>query len=128
MARVFVTGSTDGLGRAAAQTLIAQGHEIVLHARSQERAAAHADRLAAKYPESRVGAFWTRLKEYPQRARGFLHEVRVEMRQVTWPTRHDVFVTTFVVIVAVAFFGIFFFAVDNTVAYLMTRLFNFFKP
>ena len=43
MARVFVTGSTDGLGRAAAQTLIAQGHEIVLHARSRERAAAHAD-------------------------------------------------------------------------------------
>jgi NAD(P)-dependent dehydrogenase (short-subunit alcohol dehydrogenase family) len=43
VARVFVTGSTDGLGRAAAQTLIAQGHEIVLHARSQERAAAHAD-------------------------------------------------------------------------------------
>src|SRR3954466_10191251 len=38
MARVFITGSTDGLGRAAAQVLIDQGHEVVLHARSRERA------------------------------------------------------------------------------------------
>jgi NAD(P)-dependent dehydrogenase (short-subunit alcohol dehydrogenase family) len=38
MARVFITGSTDGLGRAAAQSLMDQGHEVVLHARSRERA------------------------------------------------------------------------------------------
>jgi NAD(P)-dependent dehydrogenase (short-subunit alcohol dehydrogenase family) len=46
MARVFITGSTDGLGRAAAKSLLAEGHEVVLHARSAERAAAVAD-LAA---------------------------------------------------------------------------------
>src|SRR3954465_422363 len=40
MARVFITGSTDGLGRAAAQALIDQGHEVILHARSRERASA----------------------------------------------------------------------------------------
>ncbi|MGY4432970.1 NAD(P)-dependent dehydrogenase (short-subunit alcohol dehydrogenase family) [Bradyrhizobium sp. F1.13.1] len=40
MAIVFITGSTDGLGRAAAQSLLEQGHQIVLHARSAERAAA----------------------------------------------------------------------------------------
>src|SRR3954470_18115672 len=40
MARVFITGSTDGLGRAAAQALLDDGHEVVLHARSAERAAA----------------------------------------------------------------------------------------
>jgi NAD(P)-dependent dehydrogenase (short-subunit alcohol dehydrogenase family) len=38
MARVFVTGCTDGLGRAAARSLIDRGHEVVLHARSAERA------------------------------------------------------------------------------------------
>jgi NAD(P)-dependent dehydrogenase (short-subunit alcohol dehydrogenase family) len=38
--RIFVTGSTDGLGRGAAQALIAEGHQVVLHARSKERAAA----------------------------------------------------------------------------------------
>lgn len=40
MARIFITGSTDGLGRAAAETLLGDGHEVVLHARSAERAAA----------------------------------------------------------------------------------------
>jgi NAD(P)-dependent dehydrogenase (short-subunit alcohol dehydrogenase family) len=40
MRRVFITGSTDGLGLAAAQTLIDEGHAVVLHARSAERAAA----------------------------------------------------------------------------------------
>jgi NAD(P)-dependent dehydrogenase (short-subunit alcohol dehydrogenase family) len=40
MSRIFVTGSTDGLGLAAARTLMADGHEVVLHARSKERASA----------------------------------------------------------------------------------------
>ncbi|MDB6008627.1 MAG: family NAD(P)-dependent oxidoreductase [Gammaproteobacteria bacterium] len=43
MRRIFITGSTDGLGRAAARALMAEGHEVVLHARSSERAAALAD-------------------------------------------------------------------------------------
>jgi len=46
MARIFITGSTDGLGRAAAQSLLDDGHEVVLHARSAERAEA-VDDLAA---------------------------------------------------------------------------------
>jgi NAD(P)-dependent dehydrogenase (short-subunit alcohol dehydrogenase family) len=40
VSRILVTGSTDGLGRAAAGTLIDDGHDVVLHARSRERAAA----------------------------------------------------------------------------------------
>jgi NAD(P)-dependent dehydrogenase (short-subunit alcohol dehydrogenase family) len=43
MGRIFITGSTDGLGRAAARTLMEQGHQVVLHARSRERAQAVAD-------------------------------------------------------------------------------------
>lgn len=43
MARVFITGSADGLGKAAAQTLIDQGHEVVLHARTPERATSLSD-------------------------------------------------------------------------------------
>ena len=38
MARVFITGSSDGLGLGAARQLVAQGHEVVLHARSEARA------------------------------------------------------------------------------------------
>jgi NAD(P)-dependent dehydrogenase (short-subunit alcohol dehydrogenase family) len=37
MARVFITGSSDGLGRMAAQLLIEQGHSVVLHARNPQR-------------------------------------------------------------------------------------------
>lgn len=38
MARVFVTGSSDGLGLMAAQLLIEQGHTVVAHARNAQRA------------------------------------------------------------------------------------------
>ncbi len=37
MARVFITGSSDGLGRMAARLLIEQGHSVVLHARNEAR-------------------------------------------------------------------------------------------
>ena len=37
MARVFITGSTDGLGKMAAQLLIEQGHSVALHARNDAR-------------------------------------------------------------------------------------------
>ena len=40
MSRIFITGSTDGLGRAAAGALMGEGHEVVLHARTRQRAAA----------------------------------------------------------------------------------------
>lgn len=38
MARIFITGSADGLGQLAAIRLVQQGHEVVLHARNAERA------------------------------------------------------------------------------------------
>jgi len=34
---VFITGSADGLGHAAARTLLAEGHEVVVHVRSRAR-------------------------------------------------------------------------------------------
>jgi NAD(P)-dependent dehydrogenase (short-subunit alcohol dehydrogenase family) len=37
MARIFITGSADGLGQLAAKALIAQGHRVVLHARNETR-------------------------------------------------------------------------------------------
>ncbi|WP_028745254.1 SDR family NAD(P)-dependent oxidoreductase [Rhizobium mesoamericanum] len=43
MSRIFITGSTDGLGLAAASTLMEDGHDVVLHARSNDRALAVAD-------------------------------------------------------------------------------------
>jgi len=37
MARIFITGSSDGLGQMAARLLIEQGHSVVLHARNDAR-------------------------------------------------------------------------------------------
>ena len=44
MARVFITGSSDGLGLMATKLLIAQGHEVVVHGRNDAR---RRDALAA---------------------------------------------------------------------------------
>ena len=43
MTRVLITGSAQGLGRAAAAQLLADGHQVVIHARSHERAATLSD-------------------------------------------------------------------------------------
>jgi NAD(P)-dependent dehydrogenase (short-subunit alcohol dehydrogenase family) len=45
MARILVTGSADGLGRATAQTLLDAGHGVVVHTRTRERLAAVRDLL-----------------------------------------------------------------------------------
>lgn len=37
MAKIFITGSADGLGQLAAKELIKLGHQVVLHARNAER-------------------------------------------------------------------------------------------
>ena len=47
MARIFITGSTDGLGLMAAGLLSADGHRVTLHARTADRADAAIARLPA---------------------------------------------------------------------------------
>ena len=45
MARVFISGSADGLGFLAGERLANEGHDVVLHARSEARAAQVKKRL-----------------------------------------------------------------------------------
>jgi preprotein translocase subunit SecE len=59
--------------------------------------------------------------------REFLHDVRVEMKQVTWPSREDVVSTTGVVIATVFFFGVFLAAVDWLVQLGVTKILNIFN-
>jgi NAD(P)-dependent dehydrogenase (short-subunit alcohol dehydrogenase family) len=49
MVRILITGSADGLGRAAAETLLGDGHQVIVHTRS-------AARLATVEPLIRRGA------------------------------------------------------------------------
>ena len=43
MTRVFIIGSAQGLGRSAAAQLLADGQQVVIHARNHERAATLTD-------------------------------------------------------------------------------------
>jgi preprotein translocase subunit SecE len=68
-----------------------------------------------------------RIAEYPKRIQQFFHEVRVELRQVNWPTRPEVSSTTLVVIITVAFFGLYFFFVDRGMSWFIENLLKLFK-
>ena len=56
----------------------------------------------------------------------FLHDVRVEMKQVTWPSREYVISTTGVVIATVAFFGVFLAIVEKLAQLGLDRLLKYF--
>src|ERR1700689_1782691 len=68
-----------------------------------------------------------KLAEYPRRLRSFLHDVRIEMRHVNWPSGSDVVSTTVVVTVTVAFFGLFFFVVDSGIGEMIQRVLKYFQ-
>jgi preprotein translocase subunit SecE len=93
---------------------------------------AQSAKLNKEESEHRVSGFSLlepvgKLAEYPRRLRSFFHDVRVEMRQVNWPSRADVISTTVVVTVTVAFFGVYFFIVDRGIGELIQRVLKYFK-
>jgi preprotein translocase subunit SecE len=55
------------------------------------------------------------LKQLPSRTKGFLSDVRNEMRKVTYPNRKEVQATTVVVLITVIIFGIYFFVIDQAI-------------
>jgi NAD(P)-dependent dehydrogenase (short-subunit alcohol dehydrogenase family) len=46
MAKIFITGSADGLGHLAAKALAGLGHQVVLHARNEARAEQALEKIA----------------------------------------------------------------------------------
>jgi preprotein translocase subunit SecE len=66
----------------------------------------------------------TRVSGTVTETREFLHDVRVEMQKVTWPSKDDVVSTTWVVIATVAFFGFFLWLVDLGVQHAVTAIFK----
>ena len=53
---------------------------------------------------------------------GFLHDVRSEMRRVTWPSLKEVQNTTIITVIAVVFFAVYLFLVDQALSRLITGL------
>ena len=67
----------------------------------------------------------TTIKAWPERTRNFYHDVRTEMKKVTSPSFKEVRATTAVVIVTVFLFGVYFWAVDNTIGTGINYLFKY---
>jgi len=67
----------------------------------------------------------TTIKAWPERTRNFYNDVRTEMKKVTSPSFKEVRATTAVVIVTVFLFGVYFWAVDNTIGTGINYLFKY---
>ena len=76
--------------------------------------------------ESKGNELTRRVTSSLDNTKEFLHDVRVEMKQVTWPNREDVLSTTGVVIATVAFFGVFLALADWLIQPGVQRLFDYF--
>jgi preprotein translocase subunit SecE len=58
----------------------------------------------------------------PPRLIQFLHDVRAEMRRVSWPTFTHVQNTTIITLIAVIFFAVYLFVVDQALSRLILGL------
>jgi preprotein translocase subunit SecE len=70
-------------------------------------------------------SFADRVKSWPERVKTFYNDVRTEMKKVTAPSLKEVRATTAVVIITVFLFGLYFWAVDNTIGRGVTYLIQY---
>ena len=76
-----------------------------------EGKAARRERQIAPRPQRSYERLWE-----------FLHEVRAEMRRVSWPDLKHVQNTTIITVIAVIFFAVYLFAVDQALSRLILGL------
>jgi preprotein translocase subunit SecE len=74
----------------------------------------------AAHPQREVGGKLGQAKQ-------FYRDVKLEMKKVSWPTRQEVYSTTFVVLIAVFFFGFFLWGVDVLITFGFQGLSNLLK-
>jgi preprotein translocase subunit SecE len=60
-----------------------------------------------------------------ERLAEYIREVRRELRRVSWPSKLEVRNTTIITLVAVSFFGLYLFLVDQALTFLLTQLEHF---
>jgi len=68
-----------------------------------------------------------RVKSWPQRALGFLTDVRMEMKKVSTPSLKEVRATTTVVLIALAIFGVYFYLIDMVLGRAVDQLIRYFR-
>jgi preprotein translocase subunit SecE len=71
-------------------------------------------------------SFGGRMKAWPERVKTFYGDVRTEMKKVTSPSFKEVQATTLVVVVTVALFAVYFWAIDNVIGSGIEHLFRYF--
>jgi len=91
MARVFITGSSDGLGLMTGQLLADEGHRVVLHARNDARAG-DAKKALPKAEAVEVGDFG---------------DIGFD-RERAWTDGLDGFIESFLIAAGDCYFGAFF--------------------
>src|SRR5580658_10338705 len=82
------------------------------------------DKTKETRPENRPNPLVERSTATFERARGFLTDVRAEMRKVVTPSRKEVQATTIVVLVTVFIFAFYFWVVDTVFNFGLTNLMN----
>jgi preprotein translocase subunit SecE len=85
-----------------------------------------AQRPSGQPEERRTPAWLEKILGGPKRFRAFLHEVRLELKKVTWPTRNDVRATTLVVIITVFIFGFYLFVIDMGASAVVEQILKLF--
>jgi preprotein translocase subunit SecE len=63
--------------------------------------------------------------EWLNKVREFFHDVLVEFKKVSWPSRREVMGSTTVVIIVVLVLAVFLFAVDQALSAIVYQLFRF---
>lgn len=104
--------------KAAKKAAAERGEELVAVEEEPQKKGLLAKKEAKKQEKEKQEALQDYQKKQeeakPKKRRfQFLHDVRAEMRRVTWPSRQDVMQWTGVVIVALIFFGIFTLILDD---------------
>ena len=101
VATICITGSTDGIGRVAARTLLEQGYRVLVHARDEARGRPVVDALPGDVDLvlgdlaslAQVRALGERLRAEPLHV--LAHNAGVWVRDGTPPLTEDGFETTF---------------------------------
>jgi preprotein translocase subunit SecE len=66
------------------------------------------------------------VKQWVDGTKDYFHDLKLEMRRVTWPNRKQVESTTFVVIVSVFAFAGYFAVVDSVLSSGLKKILDFF--
>ena len=65
-------------------------------------------------------------KNWWQQVRGYISDVRVEMKRVTWPGKQEIYGTTVMVILTTFLFGIYFWVCDQGLSRAVSSMLKFF--